>query len=470
MKKIKTILYYLCAFLVAVSAVFAMLYLISVHEYTKAYGQLSFVTPKNYQPINFELAYTNTDEKYHNEDVETTDYLQGFRYERVYEGIHFLSSIDTWDQYYLSRVADELFKNIHGDEIKYLNAVIIEEGSGTYCYGHQEQVAVYYDTPLSIYNFFPENAHYYIGDKKSNLYVSNVSSNLGLADIAQAMSIAYGYHFTEYYMGLQGMEEDKETEYYSLRADGNENIRLEITDNDDYMDNYKWYLREIAANDYMFLMGSENANRLITSVYADYVLTNTTPFTIEDVLNARYRNGRNTTPHVNIDMPLPDTVEGLSDYFYSFVDAEAPVYDKLEPMGALDITLTRSKKIADMIYTLRRPPHAFLYEASWTPPYDSNQISYTVVKYNMDDEIVCVQGFTRGSSKTHSVVLDLFATVPIYYGYTNTTISERHLYTEYYAYDFRTDQEFKIRIIASFPNGQITISEPFTVKYPKKDW
>lgn len=377
-------------------------------------------------------------------NIDNRSYLASFLHDYVYEDIHFLTSCEGWDEERLEEAAIELFSNTHGEEIKLVTAVVFEEGDGAFTYGYQQGGNEYYPISTSLHGVFPKDTTFYHANEKSILYVTNVTARTDVGDYAQALSIAYGYHFVNHYMGIEGTEDDKDTEYYNIRAHGNENVKLEFEDNDDYMENYKWDLETIAANDYMYLLGSENANRILHSLrnkyYSEIELD-----TWEGVYNAflsRYRNGRNVTPHINIHMELPEQVNGLAEYFYSFVEDEAPEYTVHEPMGDINFEIVRNTSTYSK-YQERDSLH-------WTSPYEDKDIWYIVLEYNMDDELLDILGFASGSGEKETRFGE-YANQPSDFGMK--------------AFIRHFENQTKIRIIAAFPDGSIVISEPFEYVY-----
>jgi len=376
--------------------------------------------------------------------IKDWNYLAAFLHEYVYEDIRFLTSCEGWDEERLELAALELFENTHGDEIKLITAVVFEEGDGAFTYGYQHSGNEYFPIVASLHGFFPQESTYYHAHEKSVLYVTNVTARTDVGDYAQALSIAYGYHFVNYYMGLEGINEDIDTEYYTIRAEGNENIKLEFEDNDDYMENYRWDLEIIAANDYMYLMGSDNANRIVTSLrnkYYDEIDIDTWEGVYMAVLS-RYINGRNITPHININMDLPDSVDGLAEYFYSFVDEEPPEYSEPEPMGDLNFSLERNT----LIYSIYQNRDSIY----WTAPYESDEVIYFVLEYSMDDRLVDIITYTKGSGEKE-----------IHMGaYRNqvTGFGFKAIYR-------LSENQVNIRIIAAFPDGSIAISDPYEYVY-----
>ena len=378
------------------------------------------------QPDNFNDTVINEFAVSRNDEIETINYRAGFKYEYVYEGIHFVTSAYAWNEERLQGVAEELFSNTHGDEIKYVEAVILEN---TYGYRYScdfDNSYISYEIPVSYFNLFPEKSIFYDTYKKS--YLTLYVNRMTLAeDIAQPLSQAYGYHYVNYYMDLQGTEDDKETEYYNLRAAGNENIRFGLTcpeDFDDYKDNYIWYLYEIAANDYMYLMGSEAAHR-INGVPLENAVDRQKFYEENDIQPWRGWNYyyRNYIPHENILLPLPDSVEGLSEYFYSFISAEVP--ERYE--HHIDFTEANFRLSTDRGLWL-------LYE--WDEVFGDGAV-YRVVFYDEFDDFV----FASAENRAH------LTHIP--------TVALRYKWVSKYTPDYEEGQILKARLSVAFPDGSV---------------
>ena len=85
---------------------------------------------------NYNQAFTNDADKFGETQVENRDTSE---YKAVYkkDNIFFLSKVSSWDEEMLEDLAEELYKNKHGEEIDYVYSVILyhsssEPISGTY--------------------------------------------------------------------------------------------------------------------------------------------------------------------------------------------------------------------------------------------------------------------------------------------------------------------------------------------------
>jgi len=384
--------------------------------------------------VSLELSYTSNGQKQKYGGIEPLNYLASFRKEYMYNDIHFLTSIEEWDDDKLEEAAIELFSNVHGDEINYVSAVIIEQGWGIYYGSYYSWYDYNYDIPLSVYNFFPADCVFPLTHEMGVLYVENVNSKTIIPDIAQALSTAYGYHYAHYYFGIKGRAEDEETEYYKLRSQSSTNLNLEYTSNSDYQENYNWELFVIAANDYMYLMGSEAAHR-IEQFSSPYVRGSGDYFESGyDAIRSCYRNCRNATPHVNVAIELPHRVKGLKEYFYSFVDEEPPLNTIIKPFG--DLNLTGKASISGESI-----------DVSWDMPLVEKEILYTLVAYNSKGDIV-------------AIVQTLDGLTPARAHYGAKTYFRMADGRYYYWQGVEKGEEIIFRLLITFPDGTVEVSDP----------
>lgn len=136
--------------------------------------------------------------------------------------------------------------------------------------------------------------------------------------MAKTLSHEYGHHFVSYYMFDDLMDADADVETYIRIRGLPEDKVLNRSDNADdaqYLDMHYWYVGEIAAEDYVLLMGSP-ATRQVVDCYDvwDLLYGAVQP-------EASLANGAmNLFPQENLMIPLASDVDGLKEYFYSFID------------------------------------------------------------------------------------------------------------------------------------------------------
>jgi len=310
------------------------------------------------------------------------DYLHDdalFFYETP-EGFTMISHSNAWDQNMLELLYHELLRNEHGDEINLLYEVVVypdaeEEGSVLASYSRgTTSVSFFIQFPALPYDFtvvFPRDMG------RINLYNGNTNNTID--SIAGSLSHEYGHLYTFYYMLYTEPDEYDSDEYDSLA--GTEYARLReasrfdlitnATPGSTYMEERYRYLFEIAAEDYVQLMGSPRTRQVV-----DFI-------DIQQFLNGaqhppRTNDARNAFPQENMMIPLANDVPRLAEYFYSFIDVEprVPVEEKK------DVTLRIDQESTQL--NLTNGPRTFIYYTiTWNAPYD-NAI-YTLVYYEPDN-------------------------------------------------------------------------------------
>jgi len=163
----------------------------------------------------------------------------------------------------------------------------------------------------------------------------------------------------------------QDTTYASLREAGRFNLITNATPGDTYMQERHRYLIEIAAEDYVQLMGSPTSRSVVDFVDVQQWLNGA------DFVTS-WLGARNAFPQENMMLPLAVDVPGLKEYFYSFIDAE-PRVPREEKQ---DITLEINRRSVQ--HNLETGSRTFIYYTIiWNAPYQ-NAI-YTLAWYDPDN-------------------------------------------------------------------------------------
>ena len=240
------------------------------------------------------------------------------------EGIEFISRSKQWDSKNLELLYQELLRNKHGEELYYLSSVVVYPQADENAAATHKNSSRVYSVPVA-HTILPEDfeINYSHRSGQISLYDGDrITTPEGMAD---SLSHEYGHHYTRYHMLKSYDHTLYDTEYAKLRGLNDENSYT-FDDGDDsfYYDNHHKYLLEIAAEDYVTLMGSPTT-RAVTDykdimeiLYMDsYVRTNTRCCAVQE----------------NLTLPMACEVEGLADYFYSFLGEDAPDYDIKKDMN-----------------------------------------------------------------------------------------------------------------------------------------
>jgi len=291
------------------------------------------------------------------------------------EGFSIISHSTLWDEEMLELLYYELKQNVHGEEIEKLSEIIV--------YGHSDDemnaLATYApgtSSAVLVINFpaFPEHFSVefpkFIG--RINIYGGDTRTTI--ESIAGSLSHEYGHHYTFYYMFDYEMRQNDllvESVYADFREAHRHNLIGRVSGDVDYFKYRYRYLIEIAAEDYVQLMGSPNTRSVVDFIDIKQVA--------EDMAQPRDTSGaRNAFPQANMLIPLPNEVPGLTEYFYSYIDASprVPVEEKQ------DITIEINRQ--SMQHNLETGPRTFIYYTlTWNTPY--KDAIYTIACYDPYD-------------------------------------------------------------------------------------
>ncbi|MEX1377976.1 MAG: hypothetical protein AB1Z23_10975 [Eubacteriales bacterium] len=387
--------------------------------------------------------FKNSAVKYSNIPVTEKTYDEGI-YSIVEDGVQFISYVEEWDRSMLKDVADEFFRNVHGKEIEYLEMVGL--------YGEDDYHGDVYDSydrdfriPISLYNFLGSKQSFNYTTTCGTIIVDDADYFVDPDYVAYMMSYGYAYHFVEQNLGVRGVEEDAETEYYKLRAEGDDRIKLEEEKFNDMYDNFQWYLVNIAAMDYLYFMSSDTINETLefydTKELLNFFLTKSDKELSK--ISIYYDYCRNATIFENFEMDMPQQVEGLKEYFFSFVEDEAPEYTIIEDFDP-NLNINYSP-ISGTNYKSGK--------ITWDKPFDDKDVVYTLIFLDEYDQIWFIYKTVHGDQEA---IANL--------GYF--TQSRYYLETGQH-FNFDTGQEFKIVITITFPDGTVLVSDPAEIIYRK---
>ena len=395
--------------------------------------------------VEHDLDFINESQKYDFIEIDKNFY---YGYENVYEKdeVLFISTVSSWDQEKLEELATELYANKHGEEINYVEKVVVSYGGGGNAVGSHSQDIYPYEIPVSLYNFLPEDFVYDALYKKSSIYIYGVNSKTNIEDLSFVLSHEYGHHYTFYHFSIKGNEEDIKTDYFKLRSQDNEKIITNRESYKEYIENHKWYLAEIAAEDYVYLMGSENTQEVLEFIdnfqkYNLFMGKNYTALALSDydVLDCK-----NAIPHENVEIPMPIQVSGLPEYYFSFIDDEYSFDEQVEPLGTLNL---------DMNIVLGHQ-----YNFTWDQPYTDPEVIYTLIGYDEDGNVIKVVKTTNGNDEGIARLGD----------YSSMQTRSKQ-YEDLYAYEWEEGKKMEFRVSITFPDGTVLLSDPveFTNEWQK---
>jgi hypothetical protein len=349
-------------------------------------------------------------------------------------GFSIVSHSDKWTGDRLKDIYDELLNNKHGDEMMYVGQVDVYPGAsdmdsentvvaGTQT-SKQENYPVFFNLPALV----PNSLKYAINPKVSVIELYNMDEYDSAAQAAKTIAHEYGHHYTMYYF-LKNDDAAVASEYYKLRCLGSVGHDVIFKDWNSYMENYDWDIYEMAAEDYVELMGSPNAR--ITENYKD----------IYDILligNDNYKVAAddrtvNLFPQKNIFIPLADDITGLRDYYYSFIGTE----NSLPPLEPADFNLAMKRHTKNG-YTY--------YDITWTKTSTEKNALYTLVCYDSKGNVYWPVKTVYGDGEPTAMV----GTASLVRGDYIYSMSDNVP---------KEDRIFKLYLL--LPDGRLQASEPF---------
>jgi hypothetical protein len=141
-------------------------------------------------------------------------------------------------------------------------------------------------------------------------------------------------------------------------------------------------------------------------------------------------------------LPLPDKVDGLAELFYSAIDMEAPEYtDRSLEAESIKLNISSREK-----YNKR------YYNVTWTKPWEGEDVTYTLIAYDENDEMVGAIKSITGGEKAIATI--------------GAVVYETQNYYHYYNSDYWTELGFvRFRVVATFSDGTAAVSPPLDRRF-----
>ena len=290
------------------------------------------------------------------------------------EGFSLKSYSKYWDEAQLQLLYEELKQNKHGPELETLNEICVYAQAA-------DNIAAMHTSDVKAVAFMlnfgalPPDFAFDVTLDVSNIALYGGDKITTVAGMARSLSHEYGHLYTLYYM----LDEDAAlggTEYAALR-EWRANGLITTTRAANYGDEHYRYLVEVAAEDYVQLMGSP-ATRTVTD-FPD--VRGVLAGAVYPELYALNTEAANLMPQENLMIPLATEVPGLADYFYSFLNEAPPA----PAQGRQDISLQIQQGATG--FDLTGGYRSFVYYTlTWNTPYED--AIYTVGCYDPDDYMV----------------------------------------------------------------------------------
>ncbi len=290
------------------------------------------------------------------------------------EGFSLKSYSEYWNEAQLQLLYEELKQNKHGPEIETLNEICVyAEADNDTAATHTSDVKAM-EFMLN-FGALPPDFAFDITLDISNIALYGGDEIITVGGMARSLSHEYGHLYTLYYM----LDEDAAlggTEYAALR-EWQANGLITTRQAANYWDEHYKYLIEVAADDYVQLMGSP-ATRTVTD-FPDVrgMLAGAT----YPQLYAVNTEAANLMPQENLMIPLAAEVPGLAEYFYGFLNETPPA--PVEQRQDITLQIAQGAASFDLTEGYRTFVH---YTLTWNTPYED--AIYTVGCYDPDGYMV----------------------------------------------------------------------------------
>ena len=290
----------------------------------------------------------------------------------------------------LKSVYEELLNNAHGSEIDYLRNITLKPDSsvdGSTLGDYHEETSVL----TAAIAFNPLISSKYISFTTVNYGYINIyymNDYTEVKEFAHTLSHEYGHHFT-YQHFFTGDNEDREkSEYYAIRGLADYPDALEYTDYDEYLKMHAWDIDEIAAEDYVQLLGSSTGREIGEYMDIYEALFSPDMEYICDIQTYHY----NVFGQENPVIPTAEQVEGLEYYYHSFLDKG--YVEKYTEYPAIVIDAER-----------KRSNGKTHYELTWNA-FDAggSEVIYTVVCYDADGNFYSAIKTVSGDEELSAVI------------------------------------------------------------------
>lgn len=364
------------------------------------------------------------------------------------EGFEIVSYSKNWTGKALDELYMELLNNRHGIEIEYLDKINIYPdippsdipgawGSYSTTQENLEYIIKFppiYDAQLK--NFIP------IEKGEICLYYGDLIDDI--SQMSRTLSHEYGHHYTFHYFGnpyIESFSDSLWKKYYEIRELYEyKQVKTDLLfqEGQDYRNNHMWFLHEIAAEDYLQLMGSSCYKTVKRYVDVETALQNSMK-EYDYSWNIDFdENTINVYPQENYIIPLPHEIEGLDTFFNSFID---PDYEGKKHKAISRPQLTY-KKVSDR--------WGDYYQFEWTECNNDEYALYTLVGIDHINNILYpIKTVGSGEPKVAKI----------------GKISRESSYGIWSLDDYIAEGNKYFRVYVTYENGSMLSSDPVHIEF-----
>lgn len=350
-------------------------------------------------------------------------------------GFSIVSFSQNWTGESLKDIYNELTANKHGEEMYAISEVMLYPGESALGSGgsvagthvtQQKNFSVYFH----LSGLAPDSLQYNFASVQSTIELYNMDEYDAVSEVARTISHEYGHHYTMYYF-MPSDEAAKTSEYYVLRGVDSFDHDVFYDIESEYYENHMWSLYELAAEDYVQLMGSSGAKQQREYLDVYDVLDNYNKF--KDYTAYADASVSNVYPQENIYLPLADEINGLRNYYLSFIGEHSDAQD-LDHTD-FNISMTEHEQYG---YTY--------YEITWDKTTKDSDALYTLVCFSDNGDIFLPVRTVHGDETP----IARAGTAVKLSGITLTTLKNGV-----------TDEDRYFKLYVTWPDGRMQSSEMF---------
>ena len=299
-------------------------------------------------------------------DVSYTDSLYSFK---APEGFRIISHSENWNEQMLELLYHELKANTHGKEMDILYEIVLTpEVSDDSILGLFSPATIAMDFSFA-HTALPSDFTVTIMRDAGQITLYGSDIYTSIESMAVCLSHEYGHLFTYYHMFNLDFDNLADTYYAGLRNASAHDLITAVYDDDFYRRNRHRYLSEVAAEDYVQIMGSPTTRQVASFIDVRQSL-------LYDAENPIVTTSfRNAFPQENMMLPLAGEIPGLREYFYSFTLTDPPYPTRQAQNITLDIREVPISHDLQTGYTTFTH-----YVLTWNMPYEDTV--YTLAMYD----------------------------------------------------------------------------------------
>jgi len=328
---------------------------------------------------------------------EDETYSGAFCSYKTPEGISIVSYSTSWNEEGLVLLYEELLRNKHGKEIETLQAIILHAEESESILGQHTPIQTIAVIEFS-FGALSDGLHFSIQRSVSVIEIYDADKLSTIESISRTLSHEYGHLYTFYYFftSAEGstLRSLATTRYAELRrSEEYDLISLLSMDRDEYMREHHRVLFEVAAEDYIQIMGSPTTRQVI-----DFPDVSDQLYGREYPVFTYMSSATNAWPQANMVIPFASEVDGLTEYFYSFIDEEPPTPE--QPKQEITIGIERRTASYNLVGGYQTFVHHVL---SWNAPYQD--ALYTLVCYEPENAYMVYPIRTISSGESASATI-----------------------------------------------------------------